>query len=168
MRLSQRLPLQSAPNLTSTVMLAPRAILLLFGVGCAAMVEGELGVCKREEMGQALFNKSSSFPWEDAQMRSAVRKVMLHLDLLGQNHVTGKVEKQFTLKMSQEDLLELQKYVGADGGPAGFDVESLLVQSIEMRKLQFEKPELSSSSSLPKFHLDIDHFNENLVIIFQV
>jgi len=128
------------------------------------MVEEEQAVCKGEDMGQALFNKSSSVSREDALMRSTVRKVMLQLDLLGENPVTEGVERQFALKLSQEDLLELQKYVGADGGPAALDVESLLVRSMEMKKLQLEKV---SASGLPKFHLDADHFSESLVIIFQ-
>jgi len=137
------------------------AILLLFGVSCA-LVEEELAVCKREEMDQA-FNMSC-YPWEDTQMRSTVRNVMLHLDLLSNN--PEEMERQFVLKLSREDLLELQKYV--KGESAVVDVESILIQSLEMEKLRMEKPSTSPEpSGLPQFHPDVDHFSESFVIIFQ-
>merc|ERR1719234_1072569 len=109
-----------------------------------------------------------SYPCEDTWMRSTVRNVMLHLDLLGENPVTEGVEMQFALKLPQEDLLKLQQYV--DGGPAVVDVKSLLVESLQIKKLGLEKlvasPE-SSGSDLPKKYLDADHFTEGFVIIFQ-
>ena len=148
--------------MTSPVMPTLTAILLLFGVSCA-LVEEELAVCKREEMDQA-FNMSC-YPWEDTQMRSTVRNVMLHLDLLSNN--PEEMERQFVLKLSREDLLELQKYV--KGESAVVDVESILIQSLEMEKLRMEKPSTSPEpSGLPQFHPDVDHFSESFVIIFQV
>ena len=130
----------------------------------------DLAVCGREEVGQDLVN-ISSYPVEGAQMRSTVKKVMLYLDLLGDNPVTEEVERTVVLKLSQEDLLVLQKYVKADGGSTATDVESILVRSMEVKNLQVEKPSASeepSVSSQPKFHLDVDHFNESSVIMFQV
>ena len=146
---------QSDPNLTSTVMSTLWAIVLLLGVS------GAIG---------DLVN-ISSYPVEGAQMRSTVKKGLLYLDLLGDNSVTEDVERTVVLKLSKEDLIELQKYVKADGESSATDVESILVRSLEVNNLQVEKPSASeeaSVSSQTKFHLDVDHFNENSVIMFQV
>ena len=141
-------------------------MLLLFGLSCA-LVDEELAVCEREEIVTAL--NMSSCPCEDTQMRSTVRNVMLHLDLLGENPVTEGVEMQFALKLSGEDFLKLQQYV--DGGLAVVDLKSILVESLQIKNLGLEKlgasPE-SSGSDLPKNYLDADHFTEGFVIIFQV
>ena len=141
------------------------AILFLFGVSCA-LVEKELAVCQREE-DQAL--NMSCYPWEDSQMRSTVQNVMLHLDLLDNNpeYNPEEVERRFVLKLSRKDHLELQKYV--KGESAVVDVESILVQSLEIEQLWMEKPGNSPEpSGLPQFHPDVDHFSESFVIIFQV
>jgi len=134
------------------------------------MMEENLAVCGREEMDQALSN-ISSHPGEGVQMRSTLKKVMLQLDLLGDNPVIEGVERTVLLKLSGEDLFELQKYVKAEGGSTAVtDVESLLVRSLDVENLKVEKPSASreqSGSNMPKFHLDVDHFNESSVIIFQ-
>ena len=162
--------LQSDPNLSPTAMLTLWAIILLLGMSCA-MMEENLAVCGREEMDQALSN-ISSHPGEGVQMRSTLKKVMLQLDLLGDNPVFERVERTVLLKLSGEDLFELQKYVKAEGGSTAVtDVESLLVRSLDVENLTVEKPSASreqSGSNMPKFHLDVDHFNESSVIIFQV
>jgi len=148
---------------TVTVMSSLKALLLLYGLSCA-LVDEELAVCERGEIEEA--RNMSSYHCENTQMRSTVRNVMLHLDLLGKNPVTEGVERQFGLKLSGEDLLKLQQYV--DGGPAVVDVQSILVESLQIKNIGLEKlgvsPE-SSGSDLPKNYLDADHFS--FVFIFQ-
>ena len=149
-------------------MLILRAI-LLFGLSYALVeedpaldLEEEPPVCGRDPT--LLLHNRSCQTIEDA--RSTLRNVMLQLDLLDDNAMAEGAERQLVLKLSREDLLELNNFVltGASQWP-NVDVGTILLRSLETKK---ESSALPNPGDVSKPHLGGDHFNETFVIVFQV
>ena len=141
-------------------------IFLFFAGFCSASTEEELAVCKSKLVDQSYLSQAcstvSSYLWKDNQIKSALKKMLHHLDLLDNDLPSGSVEKQIILTLSLEDIRTLREFVNTDKGSAD-DVETIVMRSIEVKKSWLELPRV-----LPGLRPSADHLNAGFVIIFQV
>lgn len=140
-------------------------IILFFAGFCSASTEEELAVCKSKLVDQSYLSQAcstvSSYLWKDNQIKSALKKMLHHLDLLDNDLPTGSVEKQIILTLSLEDIRTLREFVNTDKGSAD-DVETIVMRSIDVKKPWLELPRV-----LPGLQPSADHLDAGFVIIFQ-
>ena len=125
-----------------------------------------MAVCKSKLVDQSYLSQAcstvSSYLWKDNQIKSALKKMLHHLDLLDNDLPTGSVEKQIILTLSLEDIRTLREFVNTDKGSAD-DVETIVMRSIDVKKPWLELPRV-----LPGLQPSADHLDAGFVIIFQV
>eukprot|EP00090_Calanus_glacialis_P032441 TRINITY_DN53733_c0_g1_i1.p1 TRINITY_DN53733_c0_g1~~TRINITY_DN53733_c0_g1_i1.p1 ORF type:complete len:438 (-),score=143.51 TRINITY_DN53733_c0_g1_i1:152-1465(-) len=116
-------------------------------------------VCNR--VGSWIGKDSSPIP-----LQSTVKKLLSHLDLLSSplDPKSNGVERDLLLKLTNQELRDLRKFVLNDDGSPG-KVEDILVRSLQPRDGWMDQTSEFVSQTFGETSL---HFKANYVIIFQV